>query len=159
MIGDHLDKDGADDGGRTMLRLLLLVPFYRGWATPAGPRGAWAPAGPRRSPRRFTREDWGGFSDTFLRCGSCNMFQHFAIGSFLLAKTWPISAIATSNKFCPMCFATGRMYLRTTGMAILPIRIANALKPPAQAPICRAGPQNVAFCWAVEWICLFIWES
>ena len=112
------------DGGRTMLGLLRLVPFDRGWATPAGPRAASRRplAGSRRPPRRSDREHWGGFSETFLCGGFCNMFQHFAIGSFLPAKTWPISCIAASNKVFPMCLATGRMYLRTTGMATLPIR-------------------------------------
>ena len=56
IVGDDLDKDGADDGGRTMLRLLRLVPFDRGWATSAGPRGARPPAAATRSPRRSARE-------------------------------------------------------------------------------------------------------
>ena len=52
IVGDDFDKHGADDGGRTMLRLLRLVPFDRGWATPAGPRGARPPAAVSRSPVR-----------------------------------------------------------------------------------------------------------
>ena len=55
IVGDELDKDGADVGGRTMLPLLRLVPFDRGWATPAGPRGARYRR-PLARPRRSARE-------------------------------------------------------------------------------------------------------
>ena len=151
IVGDDLDKVGADDVGRRMLRLLRLVPFDRGWATPAGPRGSRPPAVALRP--RALRGIFGDFSlQRFLQHVSAFCYWVF----FLPAKTWPISGIAASNKFFPMCLLTGRMYLRTTGMATLPIRIANAPKPPAPAPICRAGPQNVALCWAIGWLWLFI---
>ena len=60
IVGDDLDKDGTDDGGRTMLRLLRLVPFDRGWATPAGPRGGRLPAAALRP--RALRGIFGNFS-------------------------------------------------------------------------------------------------
>ena len=92
IIGDVLDKDGADDGVRTMLRLLRLVSFDRGWATPAGPRGTRPPAAATLSPVRAAHRGappestWGGFSKNFLCSGFCNMFQHFAIGSFFAGQ-------------------------------------------------------------------------
>ena len=156
IVGDDLDKDGADDGGRTMLRLLQLVPSDRGWATSAGRRGARPPAAALRP--RALRGIFGDFSlQRFLQHVSA--FCILLLGLFLPTKTCLISGIAASNKFFPMCLATERMYLRSTGMATLPICIVNAPNPPASAPICRAGPQNVAFCWAVGWLWLFIWES
>ena len=152
IVGEDLDKEGADDGGRTMLRLLRLVPFDRGWATPAGPRGARPPAAAARSPVRAARRGAppesteGDFRRLFSAAVSATCFSILLLGLFLPAKTWLISGMAASNKFFPICLATRRIYLHTTGMATLPIRIANAPKPSAPAPICRAGPQNVAFC-------------
>ena len=148
IVGDDSDKEGADDGGQTMLRLLRLVPFDRGWATPAGPPGARPPAAAARSPvcAAPPESTEGDFRRLFSAASSATCFSILLLGLFLRAKTWLISGMAASIIFFPKCLATGRMYLRTTGMATLAIRIANAPKPPAPAPICRAGPQNVAFC-------------
>ena len=76
---------------------------------------------------------------------SATCFSILPLGVFLPAKTWPTSGMATSNKFFPTCSATGRIYLRTNGMATLHIRIANAPNSPAQAPICRAGHKMLRF--------------
>ena len=97
IVGDDLDKDGADDGGRTRLRLLQLVPFDRGWATPAGQRGA-RPAPPaRRSAPPESSE--GDFRRLFFAAVSATCFSILLLGLFWLAKTWQISGIAASNKF------------------------------------------------------------
>ena len=78
-VGDDLDRDGADDDGQTMLRLLWLLPLDRGSATFSCPRGAWAPTAahwPVHAARRGAPlESTGGIlGDFFLCSGFCNIF-------------------------------------------------------------------------------------
>ena len=50
------------------------------------------------------------------------------------------------QQFSSQVLLTGKIYWLTTGAATLLIRIANATKPPASAPICLVGQRSNAFC-------------
>ena len=71
-----------------MLRLLGLVPFDDGWATPAGPRGARPPAAAARSPVRAARRGAppesteGDFRRLFSAAVSATCFSILLLGLF-----------------------------------------------------------------------------
>ena len=68
------------------------------------------PAAVQRSPRPSGQKNLPPKSTVFLVAVSATCFNILPLGLFPPAKTWPISGIATSNKFLPSCLATGRMY-------------------------------------------------
>ena len=145
VFGDLDSRDEEDDdnaaGGTDLRPFRIVVPINRGSATPALPRAARAPGVAARLAVSRVLDVWRLFSAAV----SATCFRILPLGLFLPAKTRPTSGMAASNILFPTCLATGRIYLRTIGMGTLAIRIANASKPPAPAPISRAGPKNAAF--------------
>ena len=153
---DSKDEEIDDNAaGRTDLRRSrIVVPVNPGLATSAFPQAARAPGVHRQSDRRWTAS-W-----TFVDFLPLRWLQHgssfFHWVSFCQPKLDRFQVWRPCNKFFPTCLATGRIYLRTIRIATLSICIANAPKPPAPAPIRRAGPQSAAFCWGVLiWLVLF----
>ena len=115
---------------RLLLRFLLpddcltfrVTPFFAFAADRCGPgfRSPTPPPGRRATPL-------GKFVFTVSMAALlATLVNSLRLGFFLPDKICPISGTALSIKFLPTCFATGKTYFLTSGMATRPIRTVKA---------------------------------